>query len=337
LKLVDTVRFFFAGSFAEFFTLAGPRGRIEGRTPAGQELLRTWWQAARARLRIAEQLSPETELAPAVALYREGITALIGAGLVAAEGDVRADEVTDIRAAWPALARIWPSLHPGADLGEFRVAREALCEPARLDAVAPGKAESFAVYVSMARLAELLERAIEPRTLRQLERSSKTRKVALAAAAVIALVFPVVSFMSPVNLALHRPVIQSSVHQSRTDVGGAPLVNGKIEFTYGTGTYDNQDAGESNPWMMVDLGRPTRIGKIVVYNRGDGWFTDCLPLVLEVGTDTDSFKELATRTVIFTRTDPWIVDHLDETVRYVRARKAGKGALVLNELEVYAP
>ncbi len=327
----------FGESVAEFFTLAGPRGRIEGRTPAGQELLRTWWKAARARLRVAEQLSPESELAPAVALYREGLTALIGAALVAAEGDVRADEVTDIRAAWPALARIWPSLHPDVDLGEFRVAREALCEPARLDAVAPGKAESFAVYVSMARLTALLERAIEPRTLRQLERSSWTRKAALGAAVAVALVSPAVALLSPVNLALHRPVTQSSVHPSRAEVGGAPLVNGKMEFTYGAGTDNGPDGGEPDPWMMVDLGRPTRIGKIAIYNRGDGWFTDCLPLILEVGADTTSFKQLATRTVIFTRTDPWVVDHLDETVRYVRVRKSGNGYLALDELEVYAP
>jgi hypothetical protein len=256
---------------------------------------------------------------------------------VAVEGEVPPHEVTDIRAAWPALARIWPSLHPGVDLGEFRAAREALCEPQPLDAASPGKAEAFAIYVSMARLAALLQQAIEPRTLRQLARSSATRKAALAVAVAVTLTFPAVSLLSPVNLALHRPVTQSSVHPSRVDVGGANLVNGKIEFTYGAGTDNGIDGGEADPWMMVDLGRPTQIGKILIYNRGDGWFTDCLPLVLEVGADTASFKELGTRTVLFTRTNPWVVDHLAETARYVRVRKTGNGYLVLDEIEVYAP
>jgi hypothetical protein len=183
----------------------------------------------------------------------------------------------------------------------------------------------------MRRLAFALERAIEPRTAAQLRRRRAVRLALLAATALVAISIPLPSLFAPTSLALHRPVTLSSVHpRSRAPAGGVGLVNGKLEFTYGAIT-DIQD----DPWMMVDLERPMRVGRIVVHNRGDGWFDECLPLVVEVGSDASLLEEIGTRNTVFTRTNPWVLDHIDRTIRYVRIRKQGHGYISLDEVSVY--
>jgi len=321
----------------EVLSLAGPRKTVRDRAPAVHALVRVWWLAAGARLRIAGQLDPETEFAPAVALYREGISALIGASVVAVEGEVLPADVVDIRTAWGALERIWPRLDLGVDLGEFATARRALCEAIPLDGVPPEKAATAAACGEMARLVALLERAIEPRTARELAAYSAMRIAAVMAVLVVALVISVKRLLAPVDLALNKPVTQSTVLSTRAEVGGAYLTNGRLEYSYGAATDNSPDAGHADPWIMVDLQRPTRVGKIAVYNRGDVNFTDCLPLILEIGADLSSMKVLDTRKVLFTRTEPWVIDHLDETIRYVRVRMTGNSYIVLDEIEVYAP
>jgi len=325
------------GPFREVLFLDEARGKVRARPASVHASLRRYWLAARARLRVAEQLSPETEFAPAVALYREGIPPLVAAGVVAAEGEVYPSDVADIRAAWAALERIWPKLGIDVDLRDLRSARAALCDPPPVDEPPPGKAEAAAAYAAMARLVTLLEQAIEPRTEKRLAVYAATRQAVLGLAAVIAIVVPARVLFAPRDLALHKPVTQSTVHPSRESVGGAYLVNGKIEFSYGAHTDNTADGGRQDPWIMVDLLRPTRIGKIVVYNRGDSNFTDCLPLILEVGNDPSNMTTRGVRKDLFTRTEPWVVGHLDETARYVRVRMTGTAYIALDEIEVYAP
>jgi hypothetical protein len=325
------------GPFEEFLILAGARAKVRARPAAVQASIGRWWAAARARLRVAEQLSPETEFAPTVALYRDGIPALVAAGILATEGEVFPADVADIRAAWAALERIWPRLGLGVDPREFRPAREALCHPPPLDDPPPGKAEAAAACASMARLVSLLEPAIEPRTAKRLATYAALRQAAVGLAVVLAVFLPARQLFAPRNLALHKPVSQSTVLAARESVGGAYLVNGKIEFSYGAHTDNSGDGGKQDPWIMIDLQRPSRIGKIAVYNRGDQNFTDCLPLILEVGLDPGNMKTLGVRKDLFTRTEPWVVSHLDETARYVRVRMTGTAYIALDEIEVYAP
>jgi hypothetical protein len=321
----------------ELLFLAEARGKVRARPASVQASLRRYWLAARARLRVAEQLGPETEFAPVAALYREGIPPLVAAGIVAAEGEVSPPDVADIRAAWAALERIWPKLGIDVDLRDLRSAKEALCDPPPVDEPPPGKAEAAAACAAMSRLVTLLEQAIEPRTEKRLAAYAVTRQAALGLATVIAVAVPARAFFAPRDLALHKPVTQSTVHSSRESVGGTYLVNGKIEYSYGAHTDNTGDGGKQDPWIMIDLERPTRIGKIVVYNRGDTNFTDCLPLILEVGDDPLKMKTRGVRKDLFTRTEPWVVGHLDETARYVRVRMTGTAYIALDEIEVYAP
>jgi hypothetical protein len=320
------------GAIREFFWLERARARVSGRSHADQVAIRKWWTAAHAYLRVAAQLSPDRDFFVALTLYREGITTLTGAALIVVEGDVRGDDVADVRAAVGALDRIWPKLGiEKKDGGALEGARTILCSAASRDAGPPARDAAFTACASMRRLACALERAIEPRSASHLARRRALRLAVLAATVVVCVSIPLPRLFAPKSLALYHPVELSSVHpHSRAPSGGGGLVNGELEFTYGAHT-DVQD----DPWMMVDLERPTRVERIAVHNRGDGWFDDCLPLVVEVGNEVSSLEPIGTRTTVFTRTNPWVLDHIDRTIRYVRVRKRGHSYIALDEVAVY--
>ncbi len=313
-----------------YFFPALPGWLVNGAPVARQGLVRRWIGAARARLRVAEQLDPEYEFAAAIALYREGLVALVGASLAATEESVPEADVADAGRAFLALERTWPILQPRIDLGEFQAARRVLCEPPRLNEAPPGKDEASAACACIARLAVLLERAIDPR-----RRGETIRRRAVGSAVfALALLLGAATLSARMrmirSIARNHPVTLSSVYPGTHARPGA-LVNGILEYSYGAHT-DVQD----DPWILLDLERPRRIGKIAVHNRGDGYFSECLPLILEVGTDGSSFKQLAVRETVFSRTDPWVLDRLDETVRYIRLRKTGRTYIALTELAAYS-
>ena len=78
-----------------------------------------------------------------------------------------------------------------------------------------------------------------------------------------------------------------------------------------------------------------RIDRVAVYNRVDGWFDDCLPLVVEFSTDGAKYSEVARRDQHFAADPPWSVDGKRELARYVRVRLARRGYLALSEVEVF--
>ena len=90
---------------------------------------------------------------------------------------------------------------------------------------------------------------------------------------------------------------------------------------------------EENPWVLVDLERPTLVHRIVVYNRGDGWFTDCLPLTREVGTEASALHVVETRETLFTQRRPWEIK-LEDTIRFIRLSKK-RGYITLAEIAAY--
>jgi hypothetical protein len=91
------------------------------------------------------------------------------------------------------------------------------------------------------------------------------------------------------------------------------------------------------PWVMVDLGQPRDIYKIVVYNRGDSNFDDGLPYVVSLSTDGKSYTELAKRENHFGSGDilspPWVIE-CDKRAQYVKIE--ARHYVVLSELEVFA-
>jgi hypothetical protein len=87
--------------------------------------------------------------------------------------------------------------------------------------------------------------------------------------------------------------------------------------------------------LLVDLQQPVPIRRIVVYNRGDGWFTDCLPLEVSIGMEEGKLHRVGWRETLFTQFSPWVV-HTNETARFVRLTTHAHAALALSEVKVYS-
>jgi F5/8 type C domain-containing protein len=126
------------------------------------------------------------------------------------------------------------------------------------------------------------------------------------------------------NVALHKPVVTSSLKQSPPT--GAELVDGHERGTFGVHT------NEGHPFVMIDLERRYLVRSVRIFNRGDGWFDDVLPLTLSVSTDGAQFVEVAKRTEHF---DVWDVDLGGRDARFVRVSK-DSGYIALNAIEVFA-
>jgi hypothetical protein len=291
---------------------------------------RKWSRAARARLRIAEQLDPEREFPAALALYREGLTALVAAAVASTRRTPSADDLSGIGAAWRALERVWPDLAIDADPSQFGTVRDVLCKTPPLLAPPLAPAEALATADALRRLVATLERSV-----RLASHSPPSRRLGLRIAGLAVISSAVAAaawwIASPKDLALHCPVALSSTHPNAfSPPNGSGLVNGKVEYTYGVHT-DVQD----DPWIQLDLQRPVRIRRIVVHNRGDGWFDGAVPLFVDVGMDENSLQPLDHRDKLFTRTDPWVIDRIDQTVRYIRLHKKGHTHIALSEVFVY--
>jgi hypothetical protein len=92
---------------------------------------------------------------------------------------------------------------------------------------------------------------------------------------------------------------------------------------------------EESPNVVIDLLDTYRIQRVKVHNRLDGWYDDCLPLVVELSTDGKTYADLARRDDHFDSDPPWIVEAGGQPARYVRVRVARKSYLALSEVEVF--
>jgi hypothetical protein len=106
------------------------------------------------------------------------------------------------------------------------------------------------------------------------------------------------------------------------------VVDGRTRGTFGIATMTVE-----HPFITVDLGDPYAVEQVRVVNRGDGWFDDCLPLILAVSNDGLRFDEVARRTEHF---DQWTVPLGGRALRFVRVSMPERGYIALNEIEVYA-
>jgi peptidoglycan/LPS O-acetylase OafA/YrhL len=148
---------------------------------------------------------------------------------------------------------------------------------------------------------------------------------AVFAALLVALRHPLLELCGPRNLALGRPVNASSVRR-----GNGELTNGLLEDAFGQHT--EQDDG---PWEEIDLGAPTTIRAVRVYNRADGWEQDQIPLELFVSDDGLSYRQVARRTMPFSQALPWCISTGPISARFVRLRVPNRTTMCLSEVEVY--
>jgi hypothetical protein len=97
----------------------------------------------------------------------------------------------------------------------------------------------------------------------------------------------------------------------------------------------------ANPWWQVDLGAPTVIARVEVWNRCDGAASRAASLKILVSDDGTAWKEVFAnggRTFMgFTDGKPLDARFDKVTGRFVRIQLPGKSYLHLDEVEVFGP
>lgn len=88
---------------------------------------------------------------------------------------------------------------------------------------------------------------------------------------------------------------------------------------------------ERNPWVEIDLGRPMEVSAVRLVNRRDCCFERAIPIVVELATNPEHFKEVGRRTAPFSS---WRADFPKTSARYVRARVLSKSVMHLAEVRV---
>jgi hypothetical protein len=155
----------------------------------------------------------------------------------------------------------------------------------------------------------------------QAMRAVRVGAVVVGLAAVLAAL--VVWLRAPANVARGKRVIVSSVRI------GSPegLVNGAIEW--GTFAF-HTNSGTS--WVTVDLGRPYALTEVRVYNRGDSYLDESVPLTIEHSLDDRSYSPGGECSEFFNQALPCRVALSGVLARYVRV--SNPRYIALSEIEV---
>jgi peptidoglycan/LPS O-acetylase OafA/YrhL len=165
-------------------------------------------------------------------------------------------------------------------------------------------------------------------------RPPRALRAGLAAAGVLAVAFVfrhrIEWLVLPHNLARGALVRASSLHSGQADAQA--LVNGEFEPEYGVVTNS-----EERPWFEIDLGQPTQVEAIRIYNRADGYEEEALPLEVSLSEDGASYRLVARIEHSFTQDWAWRVSlRRHDPVRFVRLQLAKNGVLCLSEVQVFA-
>jgi hypothetical protein len=309
----------------EFFTLARAERTVRAYAPLQHTHLRAYFEAGMRRLSAGRRL---TQPVPSAILFRQSVFLLLLAAEVARDetADPEALACSEIAAAMPELPP--DPAHSGAVPSDDAIVRSAVTatDPLYFDRLAPDDADR--VRDALERAASVLSRRLEARSLANVAGTRWGRTIALVVVVGYALVAGVRAAVLPVDVALHKPVLQSSV--GATPPSGHTIVDGELGSSYGVHT-----GSEDSPSVMIDLLDTYRIDRVQVHNRIDGWFDDCLPLVLELSTDGKTFDEIARREQHFDGTPPWVVHAYGRAAHYIRLRIPRRGYLVLSQVEVF--
>ena len=308
------------------FLLRDAERRIAEYPTVRQERLQAIFRAADARTRAADDLV-EGYVAEAFPLYREA-AALHMAAFVSTFSEqllpepLVFDQVCDafLRTArqrsitidprWPDFMALWRT--PDLLLVD-RMAPTAAAELGRN------------AQVLVKQVAALVDR----RTVNQLRLERGIRATVLAVVVVALLGFGVSALLRGENVALRKSVTVSSIHPASTSLPSG-LTDGVTTGSYGVHT----NLGE-NPWVQVDLAAVYAIDRVKIYNRGDGYYDDGLPMVLQFSLDGTSFQDVETRATGFSQLQPWTAKTHGRRARYVRVKGAKGKYVSLSELEVF--
>ncbi|HEX8796591.1 MAG TPA: discoidin domain-containing protein [Polyangiaceae bacterium] len=304
---------------AEFFTLRRAERTVRAYAPTQSERVRKHVHAADRRLRAGRRV---TDAAAAAVLLREAVLQY----LIAMEA---ARDATAPEGAAASLPSLPPDpARPKADPSDDARVRAAIAsrDPLYFDGLSTEDVDRTRWAID--RAGAMLRLRIESRTLVAV-RGTRWGRVA---AVVVLVLWAAAAFarakLLPKNIALGKPVHPSSLASSVPS--GPELVDGETGASYGFKTRE-----EDNPSVVIDLESPYWIDTIKVHNRVDGWFDDCLPLVVELSRDGNKWEEIARRDRHFDANPPWVIEAGGRGARFVRLHVARRSELALSEVEVY--
>jgi hypothetical protein len=309
----------------EVFLLREPEKVVAGRTALQREKIARYHAAALRRIRAARELHYSDGVS-ALALYREASVFLI----VALGQCSRTEEIelpSSPAEAWNELDGYLVPLTDGSRPEGLARAREVLAsrDPLAPDGLSP--LELSGAVAAAAETVDWLASTIEPRTPREIKASRGVRIGSGVAS--LAAVGALVAFgLAPKNIALNMQAVASSWRPGSPVATGVD--NGEVEQTYGVHTNI-----EENPWVRIDLGAVVPVHEVRVFNRGDGYESEILPLLLQLSDDGEAFTDVGERTELFTRDRPWITKLEGKAGRYVRIYMPKEGYIALSEIEVY--
>jgi hypothetical protein len=327
MGLADAMQRFSRSALVDAFLLRSTEQVVALQPESGREVMRNLFRAADRRVQAADELS-ESEAPSSLPLYREAAL-LFMAARVAVDPDsslaepLQPDQVVE---QFKKVPKSRPSPLPEKELESFY---ELLClsDPLVLDRLP--SSEARAKIRSIRSNVLWLRELNEPRTLRQVRFQRIARVVVVGAIVIVGLVYGLMGAFKPVNIALHKPVSVSSVHPSATSPPSG-LTDGETSGSYGVHTNK-----EDSPWVQVDLQDVYRLNKVKIYNRGDGWFDEGLPMTLSISQNGTDWVEIDKRTKSFGQWTPWVADGGKRPARYIRV-SGNKGTFVaLSELEAF--
>jgi hypothetical protein len=167
--------------------------------------------------------------------------------------------------------------------------------------------------------------AVDVRSVLAVRALRWSRIAALIVVALLAVSAVARAYLFPHNVARGKHIRSSGLRDGAT---GAELVDGRTRGTYGAATVDSPHS-----FITVDLDKVYTLTSIRLFNRGDGWFGDSLPMAVDVSEDGNTFHEVARRGTVFT---VWSIDCAGTRARFVRISKLTHGYVALNEIEIYS-
>jgi hypothetical protein len=307
----------------EFFLFRDSERVITGYSPRQRARVAELRAAGDERLVAARRAS---SVVAACVLLREGVAALARARAVARDASLEDEGLATLDLA-PELPELPPDPLDGSR-GDTARARQALAsqDPLFFDRLDP--AERTRTRAALERTAAALRRRVEARSLLHVRAQRWGRLAALLVLVLYGVWFGVRGRLLPVNLAIGKHVHVSSYRENPPD--GHELVDGRPGFSFGVITNT-----EDSPSVVIDLARDHAIDRIAVTNRSDGWWEDCLPLVVELSRDGRTYTELARRETYFAFNDPWVIPAAGRMARFVRVRVARRSYLALGRVEIF--
>jgi hypothetical protein len=310
----------------EFFLLERAEKKSETLTPSQREIVRAYHVAAGRRIEVARHLRGPIQTPPALLLYQQGALFHVLGYLVHKDESLDPESLTREEA-----FRRFDDAILGDGLAppmEFERAKPMLLgsDPLALDRVTADEAGRR--IEELANAVRWLAHLLDPRSPREIKNARVVRLLVGAAVVLAFLIGVAMRMVARKNLALAKTAIASSDMFSAAAPGAVDGFRGSA--------YGFHSQLEESPWLSIDLGRAFSITEAKVFGRTDGYYDQSIPLALEVSDDGSDYRQVASRTEVFSDYDPWVVKLEPSPVaRYVRLRTMRQSYLVLGEVEVY--